>query len=156
MAEYLDHLVNDVNAAYDSLIHILDLKQKQAALLVAREANAATSKSEEILRQSQKISKQLLALPEESRRGGDITLLFTVTTITFLPLSTIASLFSVNAMELNDGRLPISTVFGTTLPISVMIVTDALILAFNDAAREVLFGFWNKEEGTDARGNHNA
>ncbi|KAK6512342.1 hypothetical protein TWF481_001230 [Arthrobotrys musiformis] len=125
MAERMNDLIEDAETAYKFLIHILDLKQQQAALLVAQQARVTNTKTQEILASSQATTGQLLQistktdttitslreLSTESKRGGNIVLIFTVITIIFLPLSTIASLFSVNAFELNDGKLPISTVF---------------------------------------------
>ncbi|KAK6499597.1 hypothetical protein TWF481_009962 [Arthrobotrys musiformis] len=168
----LDSIIRSADAAYDALIHLLDIKQKQAAFFVASQAketgvqtNEILTRSGEILEQSKTTTDQLVEILKqskttvdqlveisdesritteklvnlslESKRGGDIILIFTMVTIFFAPISTIASLFSVNAIELNDGKLPLKTVFGIVFPISVLFCAAAFaVVANRDSAQK--------------------
>jgi hypothetical protein len=57
-------------------------------------------------------------------------MIFTLVTIIFLPLSFCASLFGMNAAELNDGLLSLSTEFRLMFPISAGIILASFLFAF--------------------------
>ncbi len=64
-------------------------------------------------------------------KQGQSIMIFTLVTIVFLPLSFCASLFGMNAAELNDGHLDLSTELRLMFPISAGIIFLSLVLAFS-------------------------
>lgn len=110
---------------------LLTLKQQQAGVIEAREA----------VKQAQLTLKQ-----------GQSIMIFTIVTIIFLPLSFFASLFGMNAAELNGGFLPLSAEFRLMFPISAGIILTSFVLAFSQSvltnsavalARSVVSFAWN-------------
>lgn len=85
-------------------------------------------------------------------KQGQSIMIFTVVTIIFLPLSFCASLFGMNAAELNDGRIPLATELRLMFPVSAGIILVSFLFAFsrgvvaNSAvalARSALSFAWN-------------
>jgi len=103
----------DAKHEYSELTVLLDLKQKQANISEAR-------------------SSRIQA--DQTARQGTIIMVFTIVTILFLPLSTLSSIFGLNAKELNGGNLSIAIVFSYVFPISLVVVVFACVIAFHNNA----------------------
>jgi hypothetical protein len=58
-------------------------------------------------------------------------MIFTIVTIIFLPLSFCVGFFGMNAIEINEGLLPLSTELKFMLPISAGITLVAFLFAFS-------------------------
>jgi membrane protein YqaA with SNARE-associated domain len=106
---------------YAELRDQMDLKQKQANVSEARSSR-----------------KQA----EASARHGRIILLFTVVTIIFLPMSFLTSWFSMNANDLNNGKLDLGFIAAIIFPISIAIAVFALALAFSETWRNFVAGLF--------------
>ncbi|EON66482.1 hypothetical protein W97_05580 [Coniosporium apollinis CBS 100218] len=91
------------------VLQLLDLKQKQANVSEARSARK---------------------FAEETEKQGQSILLFTVVTIFFLPMSTLASIFGLNAKQLNKGEMSLGIVFAYIFPISLLVFAASLYLGF--------------------------
>ncbi|XDG07332.1 hypothetical protein ABKA04_006947 [Annulohypoxylon sp. FPYF3050] len=94
----------------DALKDLLTIKQQQSAAIEAREA----------VRNGDEVYMQ-----------GKSIMLLTVTTIIFLPLSFMSSLFGMNVVELNSGTLTFSEEFKYMFPIATGVVVVSFFLAFN-------------------------
>lgn len=79
-------------------------------------------------------------------------MIFTLVTIIFLPLSFIASIFGMNAAELNDGAMSLSSEFRLMFPISAGIILTSFLFAFSQTvfnnsivalARSAVSFVWN-------------
>jgi Mg2+ and Co2+ transporter CorA len=93
-----------------ALKDLLTLKQQQAGVIEAREA----------VKQAQLTLKQ-----------GQSIMIFTIVTIIFLPLSFCASVFGMNAAELNEGLLPLATELRLMFPVSAGIILTSFLFAFS-------------------------
>ncbi|KAG7140614.1 hypothetical protein HYQ45_002667 [Verticillium longisporum] len=98
---------------------------------------------------------------EETVKQGRSIMLFTVVTIVFLPLTFTAAIFGMNAMELGaDGSLKLAEEFAVmcksqpawirgqhankaTVPISIVIITITLAIAFSTWIRTFLWSIWH-------------
>lgn len=89
---------------------LLTLKQQQAGVI---EARSAVQQARLTLRQGQSI------------------MIFTLITIVFLPLSFMASVFGMNAVELNGGLLTLPSEFRLMFSISAGIIVLAFVLAYS-------------------------
>ncbi|KAL2263960.1 hypothetical protein VTK26DRAFT_3954 [Humicola hyalothermophila] len=106
----LGALLKNAQSTSAALKDLLTLKQQQAGVIEAREA----------VKQAQLTLKQ-----------GQSIMIFTIVTIIFLPLSFIASVFGLNASELNEGSLSLSTEFRLMFPISAGIILASFLFAFS-------------------------
>ncbi|PVH73425.1 hypothetical protein DL98DRAFT_51819 [Cadophora sp. DSE1049] len=128
--ETIEQLHKDASHTYSQIVDLLDLKQKQTNV---SEARSSRFQAELANKQAEQAALQAI----ETTKQGKSIMLFTTVTILFLPLSTVASLFSLNAKELNGGNLRISIVFAYLFPISFFIVIFALLLAFHTGLRQL-------------------
>ncbi|PQE25595.1 ankyrin repeat protein [Rutstroemia sp. NJR-2017a BBW] len=126
---------------YQSLNHLLDLKQKQANVSealsarkqmesLAQQAEAANTLAENSYEQTVLAADQAA----ESARQGKTVLVFTVITIIFLPLSFMAAFFAINVdvFPFNaDGKLPLDYVLKYLLSISGAISIPFILVAMN-------------------------
>ncbi|KAI5919149.1 hypothetical protein F4810DRAFT_517492 [Camillea tinctor] len=109
----LQSLLRNAECTSKALKDLLTLKQQQAGVIEAREAVKSAS---------------------ETVRQGQSIMLFTSVTIIFLPLSFCASLFGMNAVELNDGSLTLAQEFTYMFPISIGVIIISFVLAFSQTA----------------------
>ncbi|KAL2174042.1 uncharacterized protein P884DRAFT_280440 [Thermothelomyces heterothallicus CBS 202.75] len=100
------------------LRELLDMKQQQAGII---EAKAAIRRADETVIQGRSI------------------VVFTVVTIFFLPLSFFATVFGMNAQELDSGTMSMGTQFMWMFLLSSIVITLSLALAFNEQARQWVF-----------------
>ena len=115
----VDRMDKQADNIYQSLLSLLDLKQKHANAFEARFGRVQAA---------------------FSARNSKTILVFTIVTIIFLPLSFIASFFAINVQEFHHGRdgvsLPLRYVskyiFGIGLTISLPFI--ALAFAIDDIA----------------------
>ncbi|EAA30255.2 hypothetical protein GE21DRAFT_9902 [Neurospora crassa] len=105
---------------------LLDMKQQQSGII---EAKAGIRRADESVLQGRSI------------------VVFTVVTIFFLPLSFFATMFGMNARELNDGHMGIGTQLLLMLFPSLGITILSLALAFSTRARSLIFGGWRSFVG---------
>ncbi|KAH7397978.1 hypothetical protein BKA64DRAFT_673281 [Cadophora sp. MPI-SDFR-AT-0126] len=126
----VEQLHKDASHTYKQIVDLLDLKQKQTNVSEARSSRFQAEQANEQ-------AKQAALQAMETTKQGKSIMLFTTVTILFLPLSTVASLFSLNAKELNGGNLRIGVVFAYLFPISFFIVFFALLLAFHAGLRQL-------------------
>ncbi|PGH16804.1 hypothetical protein AJ79_01448 [Helicocarpus griseus UAMH5409] len=96
-------------AVTDEILQLLQLKQQQAGISEARYSRKLT---------------------EESTNQSRSIMLFTVVTILFLPLSTLASIFGINAAEFGQGEVTIGMIFAYIFPISALCIGLSLYVAF--------------------------
>ncbi|KAL2168247.1 hypothetical protein VTG60DRAFT_215 [Thermothelomyces hinnuleus] len=94
------------------------MKQQQAGII---EAKAAIRRADETVIQGRSI------------------VVFTVVTIFFLPLSFFATVFGMNARELDSGTMSMGTQFMWMFVLSSIVITLSLALAFNEQARQWVF-----------------
>ncbi|KAH9900277.1 hypothetical protein F4778DRAFT_167944 [Xylariomycetidae sp. FL2044] len=113
---------NEAEIAHQQLFNLLDLKQKDAALMEAR----ATTQQ------------------------GRVIMLFTVITIIFLPLSFFTSYFGQNVSELTgDDKNPTSwAVWKYGAAITLSIVVSALLVAYYIAYPQSQIWFWIRRHYT--------
>ncbi|CAG8971845.1 hypothetical protein HYALB_00001956 [Hymenoscyphus albidus] len=97
----------------------------------ASEARSGRQQAEQATLQATLQAKQA----EATTRQGTSIMLFTTVTILFLPLSTLSSIFGLNAKDLNDGNIAISVVFAYIFPLSLFIVIMAFLLVFHEGVR---------------------
>lgn len=105
---------------------LLDMKQQQSGII---EAKAGIRRADESVLQGRSI------------------VVFTVVTIFFLPLSFFATMFGMNARELNDGKMGIGNQLLLMLFPSLGITILSLALAFSTRARNLIFGGWRSFMG---------
>jgi hypothetical protein len=126
----------DARAAKESLICLLDLKQKKANLEEARATHELTDAS----RKEQ----------QESVEQGRTMMIFTVFTIVFLPLSFFTSLYGMNLREWsgeskNTSARSVALYMGT---ISTVVIVIALVLAFwYRKVQQLVSKFYNRIRG---------
>ncbi|KAH6847764.1 hypothetical protein B0I37DRAFT_151069 [Chaetomium sp. MPI-CAGE-AT-0009] len=101
------------------LRELLDMKQQQAGII---EAKAAIRRADETVIQGRSI------------------VVFTVVTIFFLPLSFFATVFGMNARELDSGTMSMGIQFMWMFVLSSIVTTISLGLAFSHSTRVVVFG----------------
>ncbi|KAK3305972.1 uncharacterized protein B0T15DRAFT_533949 [Chaetomium strumarium] len=101
------------------LRELLDMKQQQAGII---EAKAAIRRADESVIQGRSI------------------VVFTVVTIFFLPLSFFATLFGMNAQELNGGTMSLGAQLMWMFVISSLVICLSLAIAFSARARTAIFG----------------
>ncbi|KAK3389773.1 hypothetical protein B0H63DRAFT_464311 [Podospora didyma] len=111
IAELRTQLQNAQNTSA-ALKDLLTLKQQQAGVIEAREA----------VKQAQLTLKQ-----------GQSIMIFTIVTIIFLPLSFCVGFFGMNAIELNDGLVPLQSIYKYLFPVSTGIILVAFLFAFSQA-----------------------
>ncbi|KAG4431028.1 hypothetical protein IFR05_013486 [Cadophora sp. M221] len=126
----IEQLHRDASHTYSWIVDLLDLKQKQTNV---SEARSSRFQAELANKQAEQATNQAI----ETAKQGKSIMLFTTVTILFLPLSTVSSLFSLNAKELNGGNLRIGVVFAYLFPISFLFVFFALLLAFHTGLRQL-------------------
>jgi Mg2+ and Co2+ transporter CorA len=95
------------------------MKQRQASVLEARSTKQIAQKQSDIARAAEK--------------QGEAVMLFTIVTIIFLPLGTIAGIYGMNASEWDDGKGPklehlLKVLFGTSIPLAIAILYFAFIV----------------------------
>ncbi|KAF2196646.1 ankyrin [Delitschia confertaspora ATCC 74209] len=121
----------DAKIIYDSLNHLLDLKQKNANLVEAAQARRQT---EETSQQTAQTVKQ-----------GRTILMFTIVTIIFLPMSFLVSIFNLNIRSFpHQGdtlSYPPSWVFARIFGSSAAITVPLIVLALKFQA---IFEFFSK------------
>ncbi|KAL2130693.1 hypothetical protein VTI74DRAFT_6080 [Chaetomium olivicolor] len=110
----LKALLKNAQNTSAALKDLLTLKQQQAGVIEAREA----------VKQAQLTLKQ-----------GQSIMIFTIVTIIFLPLSFCASLFGMNAAELNDSHLSLASEFQLMFPVSAGIILVSFVFAFSRSVR---------------------
>lgn len=110
-------MAESAQATQDSLQGLFDLKQRQAAVSEARTVRYQV---------------------EISARQGRSIMLLTVMTIVFLPVSVIAAIFGMNAMELNAGELHFGTEIMIMAPVTLVVILVALGTAFQEAVRDLI------------------
>ncbi|KAF2110079.1 hypothetical protein BDV96DRAFT_668533 [Lophiotrema nucula] len=117
----IKQLQKEADRVYKSLVDLLDLKQKQAGVQQA----------------------------DDTAQQGLTILVFTIITIIFSPLSFIAGVFSMNAIEINQDR-PLSHIWKVMFPVTVAVVLFSLILVYSisptlktmDKSSDIFFGFY--------------
>ncbi|KAI8959193.1 hypothetical protein F5Y11DRAFT_14258 [Daldinia sp. FL1419] len=107
----------------ESVKYLLELKQQQASVVQAWQA----------IKQS-----------DETIRQGRSIMMFTVVTITFLPLSYMSSVFGMNNKEITDSTWSIQTEFLYMFTISAAVIILSLLLAFGSWIRASLFYLWKR------------
>ncbi|RDL39424.1 uncharacterized protein BP5553_03764 [Venustampulla echinocandica] len=120
--EKIRKLQMDAGTAYNSLNHLLDLKQKNANIMEAAQARIQT---EQTFKQSIETTKQ-----------GRTILVFTIVTIIFLPMSFLSSFFALNIKSFPhaDGNLLytsdwiFSRIFGTSAALTIPLVLIAIYI----------------------------
>jgi len=123
----VSNLYRKADRAYVAIRDLLELKQKQANI---SEARSARQSAEEGAKQAEETTKQ-----------GFSIMLFTIVTILFLPLSSLASLFALDVPGLSNGNLPLGTVFAILFPVSAVVVSISFTLAFHDGTRRLVLIF---------------
>ncbi|RYP90967.1 hypothetical protein DL770_002883 [Monosporascus sp. CRB-9-2] len=103
-------LLDNAKTTSNALKDLLNLKQQQAGVIEAREA---------------------VKIASETKKQGQYIVMFTGITIIFLPLSFATSLFGMNALEINDGKLTLSQELKYMLPTCVGIIIISFVLAFS-------------------------
>ncbi|KAG6354862.1 hypothetical protein INS49_003943 [Diaporthe citri] len=116
----LEGLRKSAESTSTSLDHLLNLKQQQASVF-----------------QTWQSTKQA----EETMRQGRAIIIFTVMTIIFLPLGFIASIFGMNNKQTSGDEMPMTlrSQFRYMFPISTGIISFALVIAFSDYVRTVIW-----------------
>ncbi|KAK4185628.1 hypothetical protein QBC35DRAFT_503201 [Podospora australis] len=125
------------------LIAEMKLRRGELASLEKRQANTRTQ-LRELLDMKQQQSgiieaKAAIRRADESVVQGRSIVVFTVVTIFFLPLSFFATLFGMNAQELNDGSMRLSIQLMWMFVLSSVVICASLALAFSTWARESVF-----------------
>ncbi|KAM7211871.1 magnesium transport protein cora [Rhypophila decipiens] len=119
-----DHLINDLEERISELRALLENAQNTSAalkdLLTLKQQQAGVIEAREAVKQAQLTLKQ-----------GQSIMIFTIVTIIFLPLSFCVGFFGMNANELNDGRLLLTTEIKYMLPISAGIILVSFLFAFS-------------------------
>jgi hypothetical protein len=113
----LHGLREKARAAEKSILHLLDLKQRQANVLESR------------------MSRRIA---QASEKQSEAVMLFTIITIVFLPMSTLASMFGMNAREFGQGETPIGHIWTVLFGVSVPLTVSILYLAFHRRVRRIL------------------
>ncbi|RYP64694.1 hypothetical protein DL771_008651 [Monosporascus sp. 5C6A] len=108
--EELVGLLDSAKTTSNALKDLLTLKQQQAGVIEAREA---------------------VKIASETKKQGQYTVMFTGITIIFLPLSFATSLFGMNAVEINSGKLTLSQELKYMLPTCLGIIIISFVLAFS-------------------------
>jgi hypothetical protein len=98
-------------------MRLLEMKQQQASVMEARS------------------SRQIA---EAAERQSEAIMLFTIITIVFLPLGTIASIYGMNAAEFGQDGPKLKHIWKVLFGISVPLATVILYLAFHRRFRRVL------------------
>ena len=93
------------------------MKQRQANVLEARS------------------TKQIA---QQAEKQGEAVMLFTIVTIIFLPLTSVASIFGMNASEFGQGTVKLGFIFKIMVPTSAGVAILILWLAFHRRVRRVL------------------
>jgi len=93
------------------LENLLELKQMQANLSAARDTVKLARDSRKLAEASQKLAEDSQEQTLQGAKQNMTVMLFTAITIIFLPLSFVCGVFGMNAMELGQGGMPISTQF---------------------------------------------
>ncbi|KAK4447225.1 hypothetical protein QBC34DRAFT_410137 [Podospora aff. communis PSN243] len=116
----LEDLQASAKSTEDSVVDLLTLKQQQASVIqIASLSNA-----------------------EESVRQGRAIMVFTVVTIVFLPLSFMSSVFGMNNSDFGDNTMTLRDQFRLIFPISVGIIALALVFAFYDFLRALVWSVY--------------
>ncbi|KAK3312089.1 hypothetical protein B0H66DRAFT_394121 [Apodospora peruviana] len=119
-----DHLLLDLEDRMSELRTLLENAQNTSAalkdLLTLKQQQAGVIEAREAVKQAQLTLKQ-----------GQSIMIFTIVTIIFLPLSFCVGFFGMNAIELNDGLLPLTTEFKYMFPISAGIILVSFVFAFS-------------------------
>jgi Mg2+ and Co2+ transporter CorA len=130
-AEGIRTMIDRANATYNATLDVLSLKNSQANISEARSSRLAAESMNQMAIEAKKSA-------EESEKQSYSIMLFIIVTIFFLPMSSIASIFGVNAKEFGQGTVHLSTIFAYVIPISVFVVYMSFFLAFNHKARRSL------------------
>jgi CorA-like Mg2+ transporter protein len=121
------------------------MKQRQANImeaksttLISEEQKKIAVKQAEIATQQKDLAETQAKIAQTAERQGEVIMLFTIVTIIFLPLGTIASIYGMNAHEFGQGGPKLQHIwkvlFGISLPLAVMI----LYIAFHGRSRRIL------------------
>lgn len=118
--QHINRMDRQAERVYHSMVHLLDLKQKQANAFEARFARDQA---------------------ESTALQGKILMVFTMVTIVFLPLSFLTSFFGINMREFSDlslaflSKWTFETKFAISIPlILVAISVDNIGYFFSEAA----------------------
>ncbi|KAL4893515.1 ankyrin repeat-containing domain protein [Aspergillus ambiguus] len=105
--QHINRMDQQAERVYHSMVHLLDLKQKQANAFEARFARDQA---------------------EGTARQGKIIMVFTIVTVVFLPLSFLTSFFAIDMREFSDLTIPFVAkyTFGIGFVISVPLILVAL------------------------------
>ncbi|KAG9239188.1 hypothetical protein BJ875DRAFT_449161 [Amylocarpus encephaloides] len=125
--EKVEKMEIDAKNTYDSINHLLDLRQKNANLQEAVQASKQAN-----LANDQAARGQLQA--QEAVKQGRIILVFTLVTIIFLPLSFLTSLYALNVDSfphqgsdfIYPDRWIFPRIFGTSTAIAIPLVSLAI------------------------------
>ena len=90
----VERIAKQASVSHENLIQLLDLKQKQASVM-----EAAYTRSQS----------------QETARQGKVIMVFTITTVVFLPISFLAAFFAINIEEFSRNGLNLSFVLKYTL-----------------------------------------
>ena len=90
----VERIAKQATVSHENLIQLLDLKQKQASVM-----EAAYTRSQS----------------QETARQGRVIMIFTITTVVFLPISFLAAFFAINIEEFSRSGLHLSFVLKYTL-----------------------------------------
>ena len=113
----LEDLQKKAQSAKKSIQHLLDLKQRQENVQQAR----LTAK-----------------LAKSAERQGEAVMVFTVVTIVFLPLTSVASIYGMNAAEFGQGEVKLTHIFRIMFPVSAAVAMVILYLAFARGLRQII------------------
>lgn len=124
--EQLEGMRQSTRAAQAAFKDLLDMKQKQSNI---DEAHLARKQTEVAADQSRTV------------------MVFTIFTIVFLPLSFFASIFGMNARELNGDpsqEIPLQHIFTYMMCISLAVIIVALLVAFSRHTRRAAQRLWQR------------
>ena len=115
--EALKKLQDKAHLVEKSITRLLELKQQQANIAEVR-------------------TSRLIA--EASEKQSEAVMLFTIVTIIFLPLTSVASIYGMNAVDFGQGQVPLSHIFKIMFPVSAGIALGILYLAFHRRLLRIL------------------
>ncbi|KAL2856481.1 hypothetical protein BJY01DRAFT_203439 [Aspergillus pseudoustus] len=129
----IERMIQRAEKANQALDFLVDLKQKQSNVLDARSARI---QAEEALKMTKQAEKQ-----------GKITMVFTMVTIVFLPLSFMAAFFAINITQFprdEHGNLGLGYVLEIMIPVSALVSLGFIYIAFRaDSFGGMVAGTWS-------------
>jgi hypothetical protein len=106
----VERIAKQASINHENLIQLLDLKQKQASVM-----EAAYTRSQS----------------QETARQGKTIMVFTITTVVFLPISFLAAFFAINIEEFSGSGLRLSFVLKYTLGLGLATSLVLIVVALN-------------------------